>query len=93
MKISKMLVFVITLASYATGASARTSEVESTSQVIKHHAPKGITAAFYRCIDESNDDTFAASACLTDEQTRQDKRLNATYKALLGMLKPEEKKS
>lgn len=79
---------VLALASYATAATAD----ESTSQIIRQHAPAGITETFYRCIDKADSDTVASAACLTAEQDRQDKRLNANYKALLAKLTPEQKK-
>lgn len=88
MKMFKMLVITTAIAGYAVGAMAE----ESTSQVIKAQAPKGITAAFYTCIDKADSGSIASAACLTAEQIRQDKRLNVTYKSLLGKLKPEEKK-
>lgn len=81
---------VLALASYATAATAE----ESTSQIIRQHAPAGITETFYQCIDkaDSDSDTVASAACLTAEQVRQDKRLNANYQALLAKLTPEQKK-
>lgn len=81
----------ITLALLAYGATATASD--SRSQAIRSHAPKGITTAFYTCVDKADSDTVAIAACLTDEQTRQDNRLNATYKALLGKLAPKAKDS
>ncbi|KAA0070713.1 lysozyme inhibitor LprI family protein [Rhodanobacter sp. T12-5] len=79
----------ITLAIFAYGASAVAAD--SRSQTIKSHAPKGITAAFYTCVDIAESDTIAIAACLSAEQTRQDNRLNVTYKALLGKLTPKAK--
>ncbi|MEP6899597.1 MAG: lysozyme inhibitor LprI family protein, partial [Rhodanobacter sp.] len=64
---------------------------DSTSQVIRRDAPKGITTTFYTCIDNAGPDTVALGACLSDEKARQDNRLNATYKALLGKLNPKAK--
>jgi uncharacterized protein YecT (DUF1311 family) len=64
---------------------------DSTSQVIRRDAPKGITNVFYTCIDKGDSDTIALGACLSDEQSRQNKRLNTTYKALLGKLNPKAK--
>lgn len=79
----------ITLALLAYGAAAVAGD--SRSQAIKSHAPKGITTAFYTCVDNADSDTVAIGTCLTDEQTRQDNRLNTTYKALLGKLGPKAK--
>jgi uncharacterized protein YecT (DUF1311 family) len=64
---------------------------DSTSQVVRHHAPQGIRASFYTCIDSAGSDTIATAACLTTERAAQDARLNATYKALLGKLQGEAK--
>jgi Uncharacterized protein conserved in bacteria len=79
----------ITLALLAYGAVAVAAD--SRSQTIKSHAPKGITTAFYRCVDMAGSDTIAIAACLSAEQTRQDNRLNSAYKALLGKLTPKAK--
>lgn len=87
MKTVRTLAITLTLLAY--GAVAVASD--SRSQAIKSHAPKGITTAFYTCVDKADSDTVAIAACLSDEQTRQDNRLNTTYKALLGKLTPEAK--
>jgi len=77
----------ITLLAYGSAAVA----ADSTSQVIRQQAPKGITATFFTCIDTAGSDTLALGACLSAEKTRQDTRLNTTYKALLGKLTPKAK--
>jgi uncharacterized protein YecT (DUF1311 family) len=82
MKTDKLLAIALSLLVYGAGTLA----ADTTSQVIRSDAPKGITAAFYTCIDKAGSDTVALAACLTDEKTRQDARLNTTYKALLGKL-------
>jgi len=87
MKTARTLTVTFALLVY--GATATASD--SRSQAIKSHAPKGITTAFYTCVDKADSDTVAIAACLTDEQTRQDNRLNATYKTLLGKLTPKVK--
>lgn len=63
---------------------------DSTSQVIKRDAPKGISAGFYACTDKAAD-TVASAACLSAEKKVQDTRLNAAYKALLGKLSGKAK--
>lgn len=78
----------LALVSYATAATAE----ESTSQIIRQHAPAGITETFYQCIDKADSDATASAACLTAERDRQDKRLNTNYKELLAKLTPEQKK-
>lgn len=62
---------------------------ESRSHSIKSHAPQGITDTFYACVDKAGSDTIAAANCLTEEHARQDARLNAKYKVLIGKLHPE----
>ena len=87
MKTARMLTVTFVLLTY--GATAIASD--STSQVIRREAPKGITTAFYTCIDKAGSDTVALAACLSAEKTTQDTRLNATYKALLGKLNDKAK--
>ena len=82
MKTARMLTVTFVLLTY--GATAIASD--STSQVIRREAPKGITTTFYTCIDKAGSDTIAMGACLTTEKTTQDARLNSAYKALLGKL-------
>ena len=77
------------LALLAYGACAVAAD--STSQVIRQLAPKGITTAFFACIDKAGSDTIALGACLSAEKATQDTRLNATYKALLGKLDGKSK--
>lgn len=66
---------------------------ESTGQLIRREAPKGITAAFFACIDKASSDRIAIAACHSAEQAKQDARLNKTYKALLARLGAREKES
>lgn len=73
----------------AFGASAYASD--RTSDVIRQHAPKGISATFYSCIDTAASEFVALAACLSNERSAQDKRLNTTYKALLGKLDAKSK--
>ena len=87
MKTARTLTVAFVLLTYVAIAIAS----DSTSQVIRRDAPKGITATFYTCIDKASSDTIAMGACLTTEKTTQDARLNATYKALLGKLNDKAK--
>jgi uncharacterized protein YecT (DUF1311 family) len=64
---------------------------DSTSQVIKRQAPKGITASFYTCVDKAGSDTTAQGACLSAEKKTQDTRLNTAYKALTAKLNGKAK--
>jgi uncharacterized protein YecT (DUF1311 family) len=82
MKPAKMLIVAIALLFH--GAIATASD--STSEVIRREAPKGITITFYTCIDKAGSDTIAIGECLSTEKTTQDARLNTTYKTLLGKL-------
>lgn len=72
----------IALAAYGTASIA----VESTSELIRRDAPKGITEAFYTCIDRANSADMEEAYCLSQERKTQDRRLNVTYKALLSKL-------
>lgn len=87
MKTAGTLAIALTLIVYGAIAVA----ADSTSQVIRRDAPKGITTAFYTCIDKAGSDTVALAACLSTEKTTQDSRLNTTYKALLGKLDDKAK--
>lgn len=87
MQTIKTIAISLALLAYGTGAMA----ADSTSQVIKHQAPSGITATFYSCIDKAGSDAVATSACLSAEKKTQDARLNTTYKALLAKLNGKAK--
>lgn len=82
MKTARTLTVTLALLVYGTCAVAS----DSRSQAIKSHAPRGITTAFYTCIDKAGSDTIAIGACLSTEKATQDARLNKAYKALLGKL-------
>ena len=73
------------------GGSAAGAE-ESLSAQIRKDAPKGITQAFYACVDTASGNIEQAY-CLTQERERQDRRLNATYQSLLRKLDEHQKKS
>jgi uncharacterized protein YecT (DUF1311 family) len=83
--------FVLAIALLAYGAAAGASE--STSDLIRRDAPKGITETFYACIDEARTNTTEEAACVSQERGRQDHRLNAAYAALLQKLNPEQKRN
>ena len=87
MKKLRMLAITVALFAYGTAAVA----ADSTSQVIRRDAPKGITTTFFTCIDKAGSDTVALGGCLSAEKTKQDTRLNATYKTLLGKLNGKAK--
>lgn len=58
-------------------------------------APAGSTAgtepgdAFDRCMDKAAGVTYPMLDCINAEHDRQDRRLNANYKQLMGALDPE----
>lgn len=87
MKTVRTLAVIVALLAYGTAAVA----ADSTSQVIKRDAPKGITTTFYTCIDGAGSDSVAIGTCLSAEKKVQDTRLNTTYKALLGKLNGKAK--
>lgn len=74
------------IASVLVAYGAAAMAAESTSDLIRRDAPKGITEAFYSCIDKANYNGTAVGACLSSEQDVQDARLNRAYKALLSKL-------
>jgi len=89
MKRIGMTAFALALVAIGTAAMA----AESTSDRIRRAAPKGITEAFYTCIDKANSDDIEEAACISQEREQQDRRLNATYQKLLRKLGSSQKKS
>lgn len=87
MKRISMTAIAFALLSYGVAAGA----AESTSELIRRDAPKGITETFYACIDKADSNDIEEAACLSAEQNIQDARLNRAYKALLGKLDTKEK--
>jgi len=88
MKRISMTAIAFALLAYGVSAGA----VESTSELIRRDAPKGITETFYACIDNAHSDNIEEAACLSQERERQDHRLNTTYAALLHKLNPDQKR-
>lgn len=80
------LSFVFAIA-FHSPASAQDTE----ASYIEKHAPPGISATFYACVNKANTNVVAAGACLTTEHDYQDKRLNVAYKKLLGALNQKER--
>lgn len=80
----KAIPLAVALVLASTGPTSWASD--TTSQVIRRQAPKGITAPFHACIDKAGSDTVAVGNCLAAEKKTQDARLNTTYKALLAKL-------
>lgn len=77
---------LLSLALASTVLSGSAGAQKSTAEVIKKHAPPGITATFYACVNQAMSNAVAAGACLSAEKDVQDKRLNAVYKKLLNAL-------
>jgi len=76
----------------ATAAPPQTPQTTpSTSQAIKNIAPKGISTALYECVDKPQHNSELL-VCVDGERQRQDKRLNAAYKALLRKLGDDKAK-
>jgi uncharacterized protein YecT (DUF1311 family) len=74
-----------------TSLATLAADVESTSQVIRKTAPKGISESFYTCIDKASSSTIDEASCLASEKSSQDARLNKNYKKLLGALRGDAK--
>jgi uncharacterized protein YecT (DUF1311 family) len=87
MKHARTLALAIALLAYGAAAAAS----ESTSDLIRRDAPKGISETFYSCIDKADSDDIEEAACLSAEQSVQDSRLNRTYKALMAGLDAKAK--
>lgn len=88
MKQISTIAIAFALLAYVVAAGA----TDSTSDLIRRDAPKGITETFYKCIDEADTSNIEEAACISQERERQDRRLNATYAALLHKLNPDQKK-
>jgi uncharacterized protein YecT (DUF1311 family) len=89
MKRTTMTAIVAALLAYGASAAA----ADSTSDLIRRDAPKGITETFYACIDNAHTNSIQEAACVSQERERQDHRLNAVYASLLEKLDPAQKKS
>jgi uncharacterized protein YecT (DUF1311 family) len=87
MKHARTLALAIALLAYGAAAAAS----ESTSDLIRRDAPKGISETFYACIDKARTNTIEVAACVSQERARQDHRLNLAYAALLQKLNPEQR--
>lgn len=92
MKITRSMAASLLSVALVSGLSAyAVSAQESTAEVVKKHAPLGITATFYACIDKAASNAVAAGACLSAEHDLQDKRLNAAYQKLVGALSERDR--
>ena len=54
-------------------------------------AEEQTSKAYAACLEKSGGVTFAMQACIADEFERQDKRLNAAYKALIAAVSEKRK--
>jgi len=61
------------------------------TQVYAKAEEQQTSKAYAACLDKSGGVTFAMQACIADEFERQDKRLNAAYKALIGAVSEKRK--
>ncbi len=61
------------------------------TQVCAKAEEQQTSKAYAACLDKSGGVTFAMQACIADEFERQDKRLNAAYKALIGAVSEKRK--
>ncbi|UGB37188.1 lysozyme inhibitor LprI family protein [Frateuria soli] len=84
----RMTVIAFALLACASAASA----AERPSDPIRHTAPRGITDAFYSCVDRANFNEIEEAYCTSQERAQQEKRLNTTYQALLRKLDDGQKK-
>jgi len=70
-----------------------TAAADSNSQAIRPSAPKGVTEAFYACIDRADQNLTEVGICITNERDYQDARLNKVYKQLLQVLSGKSKEN
>ncbi len=73
--------------------SSNVDDSGSNSPDIRKDAPKGVSEAFYTCIDKAGQNLTIAGFCITKEKKAQDARLNKVYKELIAALKPNSKDS
>lgn len=83
---------VIAFALFACTCACAAAAAERPSDRIRRDAPKGITETFYACIDEAKFSDIDKAYCVSQERERQDRRLNASYRALLHRLDGDQKK-
>ncbi|MGN2252483.1 lysozyme inhibitor LprI family protein [Frateuria sp. GZRe12] len=81
---------VIAFALFACVSAA--GAVERPSDPLRNNAPKGVAEAFYACVDHANFNEIEEAYCTSQERTRQEKRLNTSYQALLRKLNGGQKK-
>lgn len=70
---------------------ALSTGAESMSKSIRKVAPRGISESFYLCLDKAGDSSVDDAACIVNEKSNQDARLNKAYKNLLTILKGDAK--
>ena len=64
-----------------------------TAQAMRHDAPKGITEAFFVCVDKAGFDQTLISICIRSEKAIQDRRINKAYGRLMDKLTGSTKES
>jgi uncharacterized protein YecT (DUF1311 family) len=83
---------VLSIGLLVTTGAASGSE-SRTAQALRHSAPKGISEAFFGCVDKAGLDQSSIGACIKSERQRQDARLNKAYGQLMGKLDEKTKTS
>lgn len=91
MKRTRKTVIALVLFFWGSVVATATAAAERPSDPIRRDAPKGITEAFYACIDEADSNDIEEANCLSVEEKAQDARLNRTYKALLVKLDKKDR--
>jgi uncharacterized protein YecT (DUF1311 family) len=75
-------------------ASMGTALAESrTAQAMRQSAPKGVTEAFFACIDKAGFDQALIGTCIKAERVVQDGRLSRAYDQLVRKLDGKAKES
>lgn len=82
---------LVFIALFASSMIVCAAAAGSNSRAIRATAPKGVTEAFYTCIDKADQNLTEAGICITKEREYQDARLNKVYKQLLEVLDGKSK--
>ena len=71
------------------------SQSPSLAERIKVGAPKGITKAFFACVDEADKklDSLALALCETDEKEIQKNRMDSLYKLTLSKVNAQDRET
>lgn len=84
---------IVVSAGFLVMTGAASGSESRTAQALRHSAPKGISDAFFACVDKAGLDQSLIGLCIKSERQRQDARLNKAYGQLMGRLDEKTKTS